>query len=182
VERKRWFGVIGIGVVLLALALVVAACGDGDGNGGGEVAPTATEEAHGEPTHDEGTPPEGATTVDVTLQEWAVIPNPTSVPAGSVSFEIQNVGPEAVHEFHVLKTDLAASELPVRDDGDVIEDDPSLETVGEEHDVPVGEAATLTLELEAGSYALICNIVDETDEGEPRSHYGLGMRVDFTVE
>jgi hypothetical protein len=39
----------------------------------------------------------------------------------------------------------------------------------------------LTVDLDAGSYALICNIVEE-EEGEPEAHYAEGMRADFTVE
>lgn len=39
---------------------------------------------------------------------------------------------------------------------------------------------TLTIDLAAGRYVLICNIVEKDDEIE--SHYQEGMRVSFTVE
>src|SRR4026209_2020233 len=45
-------------------------------------------------------------TVAVALQEWAVLRAPDSVPAGTVTFQVTNTGPEDVHEFVVLKTDL----------------------------------------------------------------------------
>ena len=39
----------------------------------------------------------------------------------------------------------------------------------------------LTANLEAGSYVLLCNIVEEED-GETESHYAEGMHTSFTVE
>jgi uncharacterized cupredoxin-like copper-binding protein len=179
-QSKRWLAPIGIIVALLSLSLVVAACGDG---GGGGAEPTATAETHEEPTEEGGTPPEGTTTVGVTVQEWSVNPDTTSVPAGPVTFEIENIGPEVAHEFHVLKTDLEAAELPTLDDGSVDEEDASLEVIEEVHEdeLPVGASKTLPITLEAGSYALLCNVVDEDEEGQTRSHYRQGMRVDFEV-
>ena len=41
-------------------------------------------------------------------------------------------------------------------------------------ELAVGDAATLTVSLDAGSYALICNLVEE--EGELGSHYQEGLR------
>jgi len=37
------------------------------------------------------------------------------------------------------------------------------------------------VDLDAGNYVLICNIVEEED-GETVSHYQEGMRTPFTVE
>jgi uncharacterized cupredoxin-like copper-binding protein len=137
-------------VVLSALALVAAGC---SGDGGG--------------------------TVDVTLQEFAVIPSSGSVGAGEVTFEVTNDGPEDVHEFVVFKTDLAPDALPTVEDGSVDEEGAGLELIDEIEDMAVGDTASLTVSLDAGNYALICNIYD-ADEQE--SHYQEGMRVAFTVE
>jgi uncharacterized cupredoxin-like copper-binding protein len=118
-------------------------------------------------------------TVQITLQEFAVAADPASVPAGSVTFEATNEGPDDVHEFVVIATDLAVTELPTVEDGSVDEAGEGLEVIGEIEDIPVGETQSVTLDLEAGNYALICNIYD-ADEDE--AHYQEGMRTSFTVE
>lgn len=120
----------------------------------------------------------GGTTIDVTLQEWAVVVADTSVPAGDVTFEITNNGPEDVHEFVIFRTDLDVAELPTDESGVVDEEGEGIEVVDEVEDVAVGATEELTATLEAGNYALVCNIYDE-DEGE--AHYGMGMRTPFTV-
>jgi uncharacterized cupredoxin-like copper-binding protein len=120
-----------------------------------------------------------ASTVDVTLQEFAVVPGSSSAPAGSVTFNVTNDGPEDEHEFVVIRTDLSPVDLPTVEDGSVDEEGEGLEPVNEIEGIPVGETQTLTVDLDAGSYVLICNIYDE-DEQE--SHYQEGMRVAFTVE
>jgi hypothetical protein len=43
-------------------------------------------------------------TVQITLQEFSVSADPASVPAGSVTFEATNDGPDDVHEFVVIST------------------------------------------------------------------------------
>jgi uncharacterized cupredoxin-like copper-binding protein len=117
--------------------------------------------------------------VDITLQEYAIIPGAASTPAGSVTFNVTNKGPDEVHEFVVIQTDLAPDALPTGKDGSVDEEGEGVVPQGEVEDVAVGDTPTLTLDLTAGSYVFICNIVD-TDTGE--SHYQQGMRVGFTVE
>jgi uncharacterized cupredoxin-like copper-binding protein len=120
----------------------------------------------------------GGTTVDVTLQEWAVLPDPGSVTAGEVTFTITNDGPEDVHEFVVIQTDLAPGDLPTDETGAVSEDGEGMTVIGEVEDVEVGASEELTVSLDPGDYVLICNIYSE-DEGE--AHYGMGMYVAFTV-
>lgn len=119
-----------------------------------------------------------ATTIAVELQEWAVIPASDSAPAGEVTFEVTNNGPDDVHEFVVLRTDLDPAELPVDETGTVTEDGGGIEVVDEIEDIPVGESQELTVTLEAGNYILLCNIYT-ADEDE--AHYGMGMRTAFTV-
>jgi uncharacterized cupredoxin-like copper-binding protein len=141
------------GVALLfaavSLALVAAACG-----GGGE-------------------------TIEVTLQEFAVSLSDSSASAGEITFEATNDGPNDTHEFVILRTDLGPTELPTDETGAVDEAGESIEVVDEIEDIAVGDTPTLTVDLNAGSYVLICNIYDE-DEQE--SHYQEGMRTSFTVE
>jgi uncharacterized cupredoxin-like copper-binding protein len=121
------------------------------------------------------------TTVDVTVQEFAVIPAESSAPAGDVTFDVTNEGPDDVHEFVVFKTDLAPDALPTAVDGSVDEEGEGIELIDEIEDIAVGDTPTLTVTLDAGSYVFICNIVEEED-GETIAHYQQGMRVAFTVE
>jgi uncharacterized cupredoxin-like copper-binding protein len=118
-------------------------------------------------------------TVDVTLQEFAVSTSESSVSAGDVTFQANNDGPDDTHEFVIIKTDLDPTELPTDETGAVDENGQGMEVVDEIEDIPVGETKSLTTNLDSGSYVLICNIYDE-DEQE--SHYQEGMRTGFTVE
>ena len=120
----------------------------------------------------------GATTVVVNLQEWAVVPASTSAAAGEVTFQVTNTGPEDVHEFVVLRTDLDPGALPVDETGTVTETGAEIEVIDEIEDIPVGETQELTVTLEAGKYVLLCNIYDET---ESEAHYTMGMRSPFDV-
>jgi uncharacterized cupredoxin-like copper-binding protein len=118
------------------------------------------------------------TTVAVKVQEWAVVPAPATAPAGGVTFNVTNAGPDDVHEFVVIKTDLDPGALPTDENGAVTEEGTGMEVIGEIEDIPVGETQALVLTLEAGSYVLLCNIYDAT---ENEAHYQLGMRTGFSV-
>jgi len=120
----------------------------------------------------------GGGTVKVTLSEWSVAPDKTEISAGSVTFEVSNTGPNDIHEFVVIRTDLAAGALPVDSTGKVDEAGGGMEVEGEIEDIAVDGSDSLTLDLAAGSYILLCNIYDE-DEHE--AHYSEGMRAAFTV-
>jgi len=125
------------------------------------------------------TPAAGGAAIDVTLQEWSVLPAQASAPAGEVTFTVTNNGPDDVHEFVVIKTDLDPAALPTAEDGSVDEAGGEMEVIGEIEDIPVGETMDLAVTLAAGNYVLLCNIYS-ADEDE--SHYQEGMRTAFTVE
>lgn len=122
-----------------------------------------------------------ASTVDITLQEFAVIPSPGSASAGEITFNVTNEGPNDPHEFVVFQTDLAVDALPTSEDGSVNEEGEGITLIDEIEDIAVGDAPTLTVSLDAGNYVFVCNIVEEED-GVIESHYQEGMRVGFTVE
>jgi uncharacterized cupredoxin-like copper-binding protein len=90
---------------------------------------------------------------------------PSSVAAGSVTFSVTNNG-TIKHEMVVLKTDGAA--LTINSDGKVSEST----SVGEIGDIQPGKTESVTLDLAAGKYELVCNIKD---------HYKMGMHAPFTV-
>jgi uncharacterized cupredoxin-like copper-binding protein len=161
-----------VAAALAFAAVVLPACGgdDGDTAGTAETTPAASD------TATEGT------TVAVTLQEFAVAADPASVPSGSITFDVTNTGPDDVHEFVIIQTDLGATELPVDDDGAVLEDGEGMTVVDEIEDVAVDDTETLTVDLDAGAYVLICNILQEEPDGTLEAHYAEGMRTGFTVE
>jgi uncharacterized cupredoxin-like copper-binding protein len=123
----------------------------------------------------------GGTTVNVTVEEYSVTPESESAPAGDVTFHITNDGPNDVHEFVVVKTDLAPDALPTAEDGSFDEDGDGVEVIDEIEEIAVDESQDLTVNLESGAYVLLCNrVVQEGDETE--SHYAMGMHAAFTVE
>jgi uncharacterized cupredoxin-like copper-binding protein len=146
------------------IAVAIAACSTGQGS---PSPAAASPSAAG-----------GGMTVQVTLQEWSVLPASDSTPAGDVTFHVTNTGPADVHEFVVLKTDLDPGALPVDENGAVTEAGEGIEVVDEIEDVAVGAAPELTVTLAAGKYVLLCNIYDETEKD---AHYKMGMRTGFTV-
>lgn len=172
---------------LIALAAVACESEDGGGSEAGSPAPEADPDPEADPTAEadpepmEGVvepPPEGAEQVGVTLQEWAVTPERESVEAGSVYFLVENAGPDDPHELVIIRTDEAHDELPV-EEGRVPEDE--VDMVDEIEPFSAGSSASIALDLEPGSYALICNIA-EVEGFELESHYQLGMSAPFTVE
>jgi uncharacterized cupredoxin-like copper-binding protein len=159
--RRRYFALIA-GMALAGLTLT----------SGSALAQDAEEAA--------GTDAAMGSVVNVTLQEWAVIPDTLSVPAGSVTFNAHNIGPMDPHELVIVRTDIPAGELPTRDDGGFDEDAEGVEVIAEIEEFDVGLSESLTLDLAAGKYALLCNLVEE-EEGELEAHYQLGMWIDFEV-
>jgi hypothetical protein len=121
-----------------------------------------------------------ATEVNVTLQEWAVVPDTLSVPAGSITFNATNIGPMDPHELVIVRTDIPAAELPTREDGAFDEEGEGVEVIGEIEEFDVGLTESATFDLEPGKYVLLCNLVEEED-GAMEAHYQMGMWIDFEV-
>jgi hypothetical protein len=180
------------GISLAALAvLAVPACGDDDGAGvreSGEVGSGSGSGSGSGPSSgsdvacvEVGDPDAADTTVGADLTEYSITLDAESAPAGYVAFEADNVGAEP-HELVVARFDGDPADLPTDDDGAV--DESALAdaaVIGEIEPFPAGEVCSGAFELEAGSYALFCNIVEEED-GEVESHYAEGMHTGFTVE
>jgi uncharacterized cupredoxin-like copper-binding protein len=160
-RRHRSYLAAALGVLVLA----AGACG-----GGEEKTPKTSSPA--------------ASSVGVTLQEWAVLPAKASVPAGSVTFQVENKGPKHKHEFVVVKTDLVANALPTKADGSVNEEGAGVSALGEIEEFAVGGPQTKTFTMSPGKYVLFCNVVEETPTAEMggiKAHYKLGMSAAFTV-
>ena len=175
----RTYSLLLMATLLASAALLIGAvaCSDDDEDGGnGAVATATTAPGGGETPVDGGD--EGIVTA--TLTEYQVLLDVTSAPAGSVTFAASNIGQED-HELVVIKTDLAADALPTAEDGSVDEAGEGIEVLGEIEEFAPEGADALTLELEAGAYVLICNVVEEEEDGTVESHYDLGMHTVFEV-
>jgi uncharacterized cupredoxin-like copper-binding protein len=164
--------------IVAVMSLLLAACAPSASESPAASAPSA---ASAEPGASMA--PTGAT-VNVTLQEWAVVPDAESAPAGEVTFAVTNDGPDDVHEFVIIRTDLEPGDLPTDATGAVNEagvqfQSGEMEVIDEIEDLAVGDTQEVTVTLEAGNYVLLCNIYDETEQ---EAHYAEGMRIAFTVE
>ncbi|MGA7271563.1 MAG: hypothetical protein WB239_10870 [Acidimicrobiia bacterium] len=115
----------------------------------------------------------GAGEVDVSLYEWGVDPDTTTVSSGDVTFSATNDGGEA-HEMVIVKG-VAPADLPTDENGHVIEEElPEGSLVGEIEELEPGSTDSATFNLEAGTYTIFCNILEE-DQGEAESHFANGM-------
>ena len=108
----------------------------------------------------------------VVEHDFGIVASQSSVPAGTVTFHVENRGP-STHELNVDETSAAAGSLPLEKDGlQVNEDSSRLHNVGSIDDIRVYSSQDLTLHLERGRYVLFCNF-----EG----HYLGGMHVALNV-
>lgn len=118
--------------------------------------------------------PEGATgtAVGATEADFSITLDTDQTAAGATSFEVTNNGP-STHEFVVFATKLAPDALPTNDDGTVDEEGKGVTHIDEIEDVGAGCNATLNLDLDPGSYVVICNLP---------GHYQAGMHAPLTVK
>ncbi len=156
-------------LVVMALGIFVGACSSNDDSGSSATAtvPTSTvsQAACESPAAATGTP------VTATEKDFAISLDTSSAAAGSTSFTVSNDGPSE-HEFVVFKTDLAPSDLPLDADGNVDEEGAGVTHVDEIEGIGTGCTSSLTVDLAAGNYVLICNLP---------GHYQAGMNVGYTA-
>ena len=139
----------------------------------------------------EDKPAPTGTVVTATLTEWAIAVDRATAPPGPVTFKAVNAGKE-LHEFVVMKTDLAIDKMPTLPSGAIDEEGAGVANVGEIGDLPAGTTDELKLDMAAGKYVLICNIVEDPDAGMGMdsgmggdagpSHFVDGMKVAFEVK
>ena len=134
--------------VLAILAVSIGACGGDDNKTSTPSASTTTST--------------GKTTIKASLGEYFIKLDKSSVPAGSVRFDVSNDG-NVEHEFVVIKTNLAPGKLPLKG-GEAKEDvGPSP---GEIPSVKVGKKKALAVTLKPGKYVLICNLPGHYKAGQ----------------
>ena len=109
--------------------------------------------------------------IGATEADYSITLDESSASAGEVTFDVTNEA-EQPHEFVVFKTDLAEDQLPTDDEGNVDEEGDGVELVDELEDIAPGDEPSLTLDLNAANYVIICNLP---------GHYKQGMHASFTV-
>ncbi|MDP9119668.1 MAG: plastocyanin/azurin family copper-binding protein [Actinomycetota bacterium] len=108
--------------------------------------------------------------LDVKVKDFKIEPSLSEVENGLVTLRVWNEGP-TTHEFVVIRSDLAADELPIGADGLSVDED-RVVPLDELSEVGAGASSELTLALSAGQYVLFCNF-----EG----HYLAGMNASVEV-
>lgn len=93
------------------------------------------------------------------------------VNAGAVTFDVINWSRSLVHEMVVVAVDSPDASLPYDYSKQVVVEE-EVNVRGETEELPPNGVEALTLDLQVGSYLLICNLP---------GHYGSGMQVAFTV-
>lgn len=105
------------------------------------------------------------------VEEWKVNVSAQSAEAGEVIFTMANYG-TIPHEFLVTNTSYEPGKIPLGSDLRFNEEDKGLSVVDEISEWSVNESKVLKINLEAGTYELLCNIA---------GHYKNGMHTTFTV-
>ena len=146
-----------ITAALAISTLGLVSCGtdpsDGAAGGGPDAAPVVSNKITG------------------SVEEWKVNVSAQSAEAGEVIFAIANYG-SIQHEFLVTKTSYEPGKIPIGSNNRFDEEDKGLSVVDEIPEWAVNESKVLKVNLEAGTYELLCNI---------EAHYGNGMHTTFTV-
>lgn len=121
---------------------------------------------------------------EIELREWNLTTSTESIPAGEVDITVKNKGKET-HElvFIKLNTDVATGRLPVDKDGGIDENKMNFGTlVHEIEGLEPGKKVKDTVNLKPGRYAVICNMIEEEDDGSIEAHYSMGMHAVLNVE
>lgn len=176
-------------VAALVVGLSVAGCG-GDGDGG-TVQDLSESESDGATTSSTAAGAVASCTVDgglstkgtdlvTTLTEYAIEPAATTVAPGIVSFIAENAGQEP-HELAIVRGEDPKA-LPTDPDTGAVNDDKLGDAlIGEIEPFGPGQLCRGNFALEAGTYVLLCNIVETEDDGTRESHFAEGMVTTLAV-
>lgn len=204
--RRTRLAALGL-AALVPLMAATAACGEDDGaevreldgsdgsSGSGSASASASASGSGSASASEaasgsgvaevacvpvGDPATADTTVPVELDEWKITLGSTELPAGTIAFEATNLGEDA-HEMLIVRAE-SLDDLPTDADGHIDESAIAEEDfVGEIEPFPSGESCTGVFDLEPGTYAVVCAIVEEEPDGTIEDHFMLGMAELVTV-
>jgi len=108
--------------------------------------------------------------VKVSLQEWSITPDSTTIAAGKVSFDATDAG-KGEHEMGIYKTDKDPGSLPVSKGK--VDESAIGQKIGELEGLKAGDEKSGSFDLSPGTYILICNLTN---------HYSKGMVSPITVK
>jgi uncharacterized cupredoxin-like copper-binding protein len=109
--------------------------------------------------------------VDMSKATGAVKLSRTSAPKGDVTFTVSNGSKELVHEMLVVRLSDPQKPLPLASDQAAI-DEAKINSLGEVSELDPGKIGTVTVNLQPGTYLLLCNVP---------GHFEAGMWATFTV-
>ena len=166
-----------LALVALTGATLLTGCAKDDGAdtrgacGGGASGPAAGGSSAAAPN-------KGGRPLVAKVDEWT-IEAPATAQAGKTLLTVDNVGKQT-HEVVVIKG-IKPGDLPTKSDGTLDESAlPDGAVLGEVDGVGPGSTCDGTIELTAGDYSLVCNLVDEED-GTKVSHLAMGMVTELRV-
>ena len=99
--------------------------------------------------------------VEVSLRDDAVTLSPATADAGSVTFATTNDG-SLTHEIEVFSGGVDPSTLSIENN---VASTDGLELIDEIEDITPGSSADLTIDLDAGTYVVMCNLPGHFAEG-----------------
>jgi uncharacterized cupredoxin-like copper-binding protein len=113
----------------------------------------------------------GTPGIDLSKATQIIKASRTTAPVGDVTFNVTNTSTDMVHEMLVLPVSTANQPLPYLADKLTL-DESKTKSAGEVSELDPGKSGTLTVNLQPGTYLLVCN--------QP-GHYAAGMWAMFTV-
>lgn len=172
--KKRSIKIVVVSLIA-AGTLLMTACGSKtkSASGAQSTAPTTEAPTTAAPTSAAPTSAPVAVSVgDLDTSHMFMKVDVPSVAAGSVTFTVTNDGVKK-HEFVVLFTKIMGKDLPyTKATDEIAEEGKGIDSPGEIGELKPGESKTVTLDLAAGHYVLVCNI---------KGHWRMGMYTDFQV-
>ena len=109
--------------------------------------------------------------MDMSAATMGVKTSPATAKPGVVTFKVTNDSKDTVHEMIVMYMADPTKPLPYLDDEKRVDEDKAGDK-GEVSELEPGASGSLTVNLKAGSYLLICNVP---------GHFSAGMWTTFTV-
>ena len=109
--------------------------------------------------------------LDLAKATMGIKASPGAVKAGEVTFKVKNDSKDTIHEMIVMYLADPGKPLPYLESESRVDEDKAGDK-GEVSELDPGKSGTVTVDLKAGKYLLICNVP---------GHFGAGMWAEFTV-
>ncbi|MPZ48427.1 MAG: hypothetical protein GEU75_03790 [Dehalococcoidia bacterium] len=121
---------------------------------------------------------DGGGDLRVEVREWSVVPARDEGSSGPFTIELVNQGTRP-HQLVIVKSDLPPGLLPT---AGARVDETLVIVAGRIEPIAAGARETRTMELTAGKYVLICNVVEQPAGGPVQGHYQNGMAATFLID